>query len=175
MLSRTELLSQGGLGDTAAPLSNNASMASELWQRLRALRSRTGLSGEAFGAKLDASKAAVSQWEASEPERRTTPDLAKVVRMKQCFGVPLDWLLDDASDPDFAWWELPIPTRAAGTPGLVDTLEALGEHLSRTPPDVREAVATNLAGWARDGGKDHWRQGLQALMQAAPRKHKDAA
>jgi len=53
---------------------------------------------------------------------------------------------------------------------LVEALEVLGGHLTRVPPDMREAVATNLAGWARDGGRDHWRSVLQALLNSEPSK-----
>ena len=53
---------------------------------------------------------------------------------------------------------------------LADALEVLGIELAKVSPDLREAVATNLAGWARDGGKDHWRQAVLGFLQAPPTK-----
>jgi transcriptional regulator with XRE-family HTH domain len=150
-------------------------MASELWQRIRALRARTGLSGEAFGAELGASKAAVSQWEANDPDKRTSPDLAKIVRMRQCFNVPLDWLLDDSADADHNWWEAHTPVCLPCTPTAEQTLAVLGAHLAAAPPELRDALATNLAGWARDGGKDHWQRILLAALDTQSGKRPNAA
>ncbi len=49
-------------------------------------------------------------------------------------------------------------------------LEVLGLALQGLPTQTREAIATNLSGWARDGGADHWRVALQAMLTNAPRK-----
>lgn len=50
------------------------------------------------------------------------------------------------------------------------TLAHLGRLLAAVPGPYREAVATNLAGWARDGGADHWRAALSTLLAEAVSK-----
>lgn len=44
------------------------------------------------------------------------------------------------------------------------TLVQLGRLLAAVPPSHREAVAANLAGWARDGGAEHWRAAMAGLL-----------
>ncbi len=59
-------------------------------------------------------------------------------------------------------------------PTVQEALEVLGIELAKVPPDMREAVASNLAGWARDGGRDHWRGLVLALLEAQPTKQRRA-
>lgn len=42
-------------------------------------------------------------------------------------------------------------------------LDELGDALAALDPSYREAMATNLAGWAREGGASHWRATVEAL------------
>lgn len=58
---------------------------------------------------------------------------------------------------------------AAVEPGDLDqALETIGIKLAAATTDKREAIATNLAGWAREGGADHWRQTVFSLLSAPP-------
>jgi hypothetical protein len=47
---------------------------------------------------------------------------------------------------------------------LGSALATIGAALAAMPPALREAVALNLAGWAREGGASHWQPGLLALL-----------
>jgi hypothetical protein len=66
----------------------------------------------------------------------------------------------------------PLPRRAEADD---ETLRRLGAMLSRVAPDRRTAVADNLRGWAMDGGADHWRAALLALLHEQPRKRSGSA
>ena len=50
------------------------------------------------------------------------------------------------------------------------TLAQLGRLLAAVPPSHREAVAANMAGWARDGGADHWQVALAGLLSGVDSK-----
>ncbi len=58
----------------------------------------------------------------------------------------------------------------AVSPGLSQALELVGLHLAKVPPEMRAAVATNMAGWAQDGGRDHWRTVLLTLLNGEATK-----
>jgi transcriptional regulator with XRE-family HTH domain len=79
-------------------------MASELWQRIRAVRKYMQLSGEEFGALFGVSKASVSQWESASAKNRTHPELEKLKEMSKVSGAPTEWLLSDDSDCEFEFW-----------------------------------------------------------------------
>ena len=119
-------------------------MPSELWQRLRALRKHSGLSGEAFGAEVGVSKAAVSQWEATTLEKRTRPDLQTVIDLSRRFEVPLDWLLDDRSDVDFEWWVDVEDPRDGRAPSTAEALPAVLSALSNLTPGRWAMVRARL-------------------------------
>lgn len=52
------------------------------------------------------------------------------------------------------------PQATYGSGDLFDQLEQL---LARVPAGQREALAVNLAGWAREGGAGPWKSALRAL------------
>jgi transcriptional regulator with XRE-family HTH domain len=150
-------------------------MTSELWQRIRALRRYTKLSGEAFGAELGVSKAAVSQWESSDPRKRTVPELKVAVDMKRKFGASLDWLLDDQAEADARWWE-----KSTGETGSCQKHESIAERLADTVAGMQparwrsvRAQLDDLAG--RPEMRDDVLQELIALLQAEPGKPRAAA
>ena len=63
----------------------------------------------------------------------------------------------------------PAPTATAASPAtdrvsLDDALDVLRIALEGIDPTKREALATSLAGWAREGGKDHWRDMVRLLL-----------
>ena len=48
------------------------------------------------------------------------------------------------------------PVHATEDAELKQALSILGARLAQLSPQLREAVATNLSGWARDAGAEHW-------------------
>jgi len=63
-----------------------------LADKISTLRKKHGLSQEAFAEQLDVSRQAVSKWESGS----TFPEIDKIVRMSEMFGVTTDYLLKDA-------------------------------------------------------------------------------
>ena len=55
-------------------------------------------------------------------------------------------------------------------PTLADALTVLGMRLAEAAPEMREAVAANLAGWARSGGQGPWLDLVEQLLQRRPEK-----
>ena len=72
--------------------------------------------------------------------------------------------------------KLPTPTEMTASPAadrlsLDAALDVLGTALTHTDPTIREALAASLAGWAREGGKKHWRGMVsQLLTETEPAK-----
>lgn len=148
---------------------NNGGMASQLWQRLRAIRKHSGLSGEAFGHELGVSKSAVAQWEAADPSKRTSPGLTNIIDIGAKFSVPYQWLLDDRSDAEFEYWN--APQAGAPDPDLSLALQVLGAALSESMPrDVRDDVADALAKLAQRGGADRDQERILQLLAEGKRR-----
>lgn len=121
-------------------------MPSELWERIRALRKHLNMSGEEFGGVVGGSKAAVSQWEAEDKAKRTTPDLQKVIAMKREFGVPLDWLLDDQQPANHEWW---TDGQAAKMPLSLDTaIAAIAGAVRAASRETRGRLSAALSSLA---------------------------
>lgn len=78
-------------------------MSSELWQRLRQARRFADLTQQDLANKCGISRGAVALWEASEPEHRTRPTTDHLIRVADVCNVPLEWLLNDASELDAIW------------------------------------------------------------------------
>lgn len=130
-------------------------MASHLWQRIRAIRKYMGLSQEGFGALFEVSKAAVSQWEAEDPEKRTAPPLPTQVEIARVSGAPREWVVfgdDGELGPD--WYQDGDEPTADRPPRPVSrTAVALAQLAALLEPldvDGRQSAATLLAAWARD-------------------------
>lgn len=77
---------------------HNPHMASELWQRLRVVRKYFGLTQQQVADAAGIDRAAVSQWEASDPDKRTRPDWQNLVHFSELTGAPVNWLTSDDSD-----------------------------------------------------------------------------
>lgn len=99
-------------------------------QRLLALRTQAGLSQEALAERLGVSRQSISKWETDA----SIPDLDKLVRLGEIFGVTLDELVKGTTD-DKAQDAQVIqdpggagPTEAAGTPSAAATEEVLRLH-----------------------------------------------
>ena len=65
-------------------------------ERVTTLRKQAGWSQEELAQRLDVSRQAVSKWESGQ----AMPDLDRLVRMSELFGVSTDSLLRDNSEPD---------------------------------------------------------------------------
>jgi transcriptional regulator with XRE-family HTH domain len=113
--------------------------------------------------------------------------LAGTMAMNESFAAKIALLIGcsvDAFSPDLAasikrLCAAVTPPHARDTepsvPNLDTALEVLGIKLAAAPFDKREAIATNLAGWAREGGADHWRQTVFSLLStptAAGKRHR---
>lgn len=66
-----------------------------LGARLQELRLRHGMSQDALAEKLGVSRQAVSKWERDE----ATPDLDKILKLSELYGISLDALLKEEPQP----------------------------------------------------------------------------
>ena len=64
-------------------------------ENLQALRRQHGLTQEAFAAQLKVSRQAVSKWETGQ----SVPDLDKIIKLADLFGVTVDELVREADIP----------------------------------------------------------------------------
>lgn len=78
-------------------------MASELWQRLRAVRRYADLRQEDVRQVTGVSRSAVAQWEAEDPQKRTIPSIDQVKAIAKLASIPLEWLLNDNANLDDIW------------------------------------------------------------------------
>lgn len=78
-------------------------MATQLWQRLRQARRYADLTQADLAGKCGVSRGAVALWEAEEPEHRTKPTTDHLLAISSATGVPLEWLLNDASKLEDIW------------------------------------------------------------------------
>ena len=61
-------------------------------EKLIRLRKREGVSQEELASYLEVSRQAVSRWE----QGTALPDAGNLLKLRQRFGVSVDWLLEDA-------------------------------------------------------------------------------
>ena len=61
-------------------------------EKLIRLRKREGISQEELASYLEVSRQAVSRWE----QGTALPDAGNLLKLRQRFGVSVDWLLEDA-------------------------------------------------------------------------------
>lgn len=99
-------------------------MKMKLSEKIYDCRKKAGLSQEALAEKLGVSRQAVSKWETGESE----PEIGKLKRLAEVFGVSVDWLLSDEDsaqgNPQGTKSESQIHTAP-------DWLENLPGHLGR--------------------------------------------
>lgn len=63
----------------------------KLYEKITALRKKSGLSQEELAIKMDISRQAVSKWESGQ----TVPDLSRIMQLSEIFNVSTDYLLKD--------------------------------------------------------------------------------
>lgn len=76
---------------------------SSLWQRLRQARRFADLTQADLASRCGVSRGAVALWEAEDSEHRTKPTTDHLIAISKGTGVPLEWLLNDASDLNEIW------------------------------------------------------------------------
>lgn len=110
-------------------------------QRLCQLRSRAGLSQDALAERLGVSRQSISKWETDA----SIPDLDRLVRLSEIFGVTLDELVKgtaDASSGSDANNQTEIPSGAKNAPpdltGAADKLHA--PQTTAAPQDTAELL-----------------------------------
>lgn len=110
-----------------------STMHTELWQRLRQARRYADMTQADLAKHCGVSRGAVALWEAAEPEHRTKPTTDHLIAVSKATRVPLEWLLNDASDINAVWrlngeFGAPAPVVAANEP----------EPVPDVLPDVRQ-------------------------------------
>lgn len=135
-------------------------MATMGWQHADLVR----ISGE--------SSSVVSQWLGkTERPTKSIGRVSAALRLSAASGYCAEWIADGAG-PKKPPPRLVRPA-VAGEPTpaytLTDCLQDLANALEALPIAHREAVATNLAGLARDGGAEHWMRALRPLLTPNPR------
>ena len=78
---------------------------SELWQRLRAARTKSDKTQREVAKHFGISRPAVTLWENSTPGNRTQPTADQISELSKLYGVSAAWLLDDTVNPDDVWSE----------------------------------------------------------------------
>lgn len=101
---------------------HDAAMATEMWQRLRSARKYANKTQQQIAEACEISREAVSQWEASDPAKRTFPGMRNLQTVSRVTGAPIEWLLSDGSGLSIEEW-LDAPT-APSTPALDPALLA---------------------------------------------------
>lgn len=81
----------------------NVRTMSELWERLRQARRYADMTQNDLSKLCGVSRGAVALWEAADPEHRTKPTTDHLIEVAKATGVPLEWLLNDASDINDIW------------------------------------------------------------------------
>ncbi len=66
----------------------------KLCEKISSYRKKCGLSQEALAEKIGVSRQAVSKWETGD----ALPEITKLKALAECFGVTVDFLLDDELD-----------------------------------------------------------------------------
>lgn len=98
---------------------------STLGQRIRAARTRAGLTQSDIAAHFNIDRTAVTQWESKRENSRTRPDISRLEEIARLTRTPLWWLLSDESDPEQPWPE----TSEAGAVVLTRNASSWSAHL----------------------------------------------
>ena len=80
-------------------------------EKLIRLRKREGISQEELASYLEVSRQAVSRWE----QGTALPDAGNLLKLRQRFGVSLDWLLEDAQGWENLTDGAPTDSEGGGT------------------------------------------------------------
>ena len=109
-----------------------------LADKIMELRKRNGWSQEELAERLGVSRQAVSKWEGAT----SMPDMDKVVKMSEIFGVSTDYLLKDAAPP--VEGEVAPPFETAESPVRTVSLEEVNSYLA-TVQETAGKIALGVA------------------------------
>ena len=87
------------------------------------LRKRNGWSQEELAEKLEVSRQTISKWEGAQ----SVPDLSRMLKLSQVFGVTTDYLMKD--ELELAQETLPAAAEPDGAASLPVSMEAAVEYL----------------------------------------------
>jgi transcriptional regulator with XRE-family HTH domain len=127
------------------------------------------------------SSSVVSQWlGGGNKEIKRIARVGAAVRLAEASGFRAEWIAEGTGPKRSRLASIDVqhptvahePMGAYTTTALLDQLEQL---LQSVPHEQREAVATNLAGWAREGGQPHWRPALATLLDPSAQRSKRVA
>jgi len=111
------------------------------------------------------SSSVVSQWLGKgSKDIKAIGKLEAAIYLERASGFSALWIAKGLGPKHPAVAAVIARQPAAKYDTAAQTLAQLGRMLSSVPQSHREAVAANLAGWARDGGADHWRAMLAGLL-----------
>lgn len=115
------------------------------------------------------SSSVVSQWLGKgSKEIKSIGSLDAALRIEAASGFSALWVAKEQgpkrSTPALQATALKAEEPAAAYPAGLEVLEQLGRLLSLVPPENRGALATNLHGWAMDGGAPHWQAAIASLL-----------
>jgi transcriptional regulator with XRE-family HTH domain len=70
-------------------------MATKLSIKIRAARLAAGFTQDKVAKELGITRGAITQWEAKDPDKSTTPGMDSLRKFAEVCGVPFTWLIDD--------------------------------------------------------------------------------
>lgn len=114
------------------------------------------------------SSSVVSQWLGKgSKEIKSIGKMEAAIYLERATGFSALWVAKGMGPKKVAP-ALAKPISTGESPGPWTTtpqlLEQLGIVLAQVPRERRKAVADNLAGWALEGGAEHWRQALTSIL-----------
>jgi transcriptional regulator with XRE-family HTH domain len=78
-------------------------VASQLWQRLRAARKFADMTQAQLAAVCNVTRSGYAFFESSDDNARTRPNTDQIMAIAKLTKVPIEWLLNDTSDPGDVW------------------------------------------------------------------------
>lgn len=78
-------------------------MSSQLWQRLRAARKFADLTQAQLASVCNITRSGYAFFESSDDNSRTRPNTDQIMAIARTTRVPIEWLLNDTSDPGDVW------------------------------------------------------------------------
>ena len=89
----------------------------KLYEKIAVYRKKCGLSQETLAEKIGVSRQAVSKWETGD----ALPEITKLKSLAECFGVTVDFLLDENTDE----YQPEKNEKSTGFDRLIEKLEKL--------------------------------------------------
>lgn len=115
-----------------------------MWQRIREARKSAGLSQQQVADHFGIQRPAVSQWEASDPGKRTTPGTERLAEFADLTKCGIEWLISGvgSKSPSQPAPDINSPNHLAASAA---TIWGDAECAQTLPSDV-PAVAATLSG-----------------------------